>query len=45
MQWSYGVIELALVFGAVLALAVWELISVRRAIRRDRTDRRRDTKP
>jgi hypothetical protein len=42
MQWSYGVIELAFVFGVVLALAVWELIRVRREIRRHDADRRRD---
>jgi hypothetical protein len=45
MQWSYGVIELAFVFGVVLALAVWELIRVRRDIRRDDADRRRNRKP
>ena len=32
----YGLIELGLVFGSVLALAVWELIRVRRELRRDR---------
>ena len=42
MEWSYGVIELAFVFGVVLALAVWELIRVRRAMRRDDEGRRHD---
>ncbi|MEO6744931.1 MAG: hypothetical protein ABIS28_01315 [Caldimonas sp.] len=32
----YGLIELGLVFGSVLALAVWELIRLRREMRRDR---------
>ncbi|HEY6892977.1 MAG TPA: hypothetical protein VI258_02330 [Rhodanobacteraceae bacterium] len=31
---SWGLIELGLVFGSVLGLLVWELISVRRAQRR-----------
>jgi hypothetical protein len=35
MELSYGVIELGFVFGVVLALAVWELVRVRREIRRD----------
>ena len=36
----YGLIEMLLVFGVVLAFAVWELISVRRSIRSDETARR-----
>ena len=30
-----GLIELALVFGSVLAFGVWQLVSVRRAMRQD----------
>jgi hypothetical protein len=45
MQWSYGVIELAFVFAVVLVMAVWELIRVRRDIRRDESERRGDRKP
>jgi uncharacterized protein (DUF2062 family) len=30
-----GLIELSLVFGLVLALLIWELVSVRRSQRRD----------
>jgi hypothetical protein len=33
-----GLIELALVFGAVLGFAVWQLVSVRRAIRRAKVE-------
>ena len=35
---SYGLIELTLVFGVVLALAIAELLSVRRALRNRDTD-------
>lgn len=30
-----GLVELALVFGAVLGVLIWELLSVRRSQRRD----------
>jgi hypothetical protein len=40
MEISYGVIELGFVFGVVLAFAVWELVRVRREIRRDAEKRR-----
>lgn len=30
-----GLLELSLVFGSVLALLIWELVSVRRSQRRD----------
>lgn len=33
---AFGLIEMLLVFGIVLGLAVWQLVSVRRAMRRDR---------
>lgn len=32
---AYGLIELVLVFGLVLVLAVWELVRVRRSLRED----------
>lgn len=40
MELSYGVIELGFVFGVVLAFAVWELVRMRREIRRDAEKRR-----
>jgi hypothetical protein len=36
---NYGLIELGLVFGAVLTAAVWELYSVRKGIDRRRKDK------
>jgi hypothetical protein len=33
---TYGIIEMAFSFGVILALAIWQLISVRRSIARDR---------
>lgn len=33
---AFGLIEMLLVFGIVLGLAVWQLVSVRRAMRGDR---------
>jgi hypothetical protein len=33
---SFGIIELALVFGAALGLGIWQLVSIRRELRRDR---------
>lgn len=33
---SFGLIELALVFGAALAIGLWELLNIRREVRRDR---------
>ncbi len=35
-----GILELSLVFGSVLALLVWELVSVRRAQKRDEREQR-----
>lgn len=35
---SAGLVELTLVFGSVLVFAVWQLVSVRRLIRKDRID-------
>ena len=35
----YGLIEMLLVFGVVLAFAVWELVSVRRSIKADEKQR------
>jgi cytoskeletal protein RodZ len=32
----YGLVELVLVFGLVLGFGIWQLVSVRREIRRDR---------
>lgn len=46
---SYGLIEMLLVFGVVLAFAVWELVSVRRSMKADkarqRDERSRDGEP
>lgn len=45
---SYGLIEMVLVFGIILGLAIYELISVRRQLGRDddaaqrQSDERRD---
>lgn len=36
---SYGIIEIGLVFGALLAFATWELVRNRRALARLRRDR------
>lgn len=36
---ALGLVELLLVFGGVLGWAVWELLSVRRALKKDRKDR------
>ncbi|MFA5955545.1 hypothetical protein [Hyphomicrobium sp.] len=33
---SFGVIEMALVFGAALAFGFWELFKIRREVRRGR---------
>lgn len=35
----YGAIELGLVFGFILALAIWELVRTRRALARLKRDR------
>lgn len=35
-----GLVELLVVLGIVLGLAVWELVSVRRAQRKDKDERR-----
>lgn len=32
---TIGLIEMGLVFGAALGIAIWELLSVRRSLRRD----------
>ncbi len=37
---AFGLIEMVLVFGLVLALAVWELVRVRRSLREDQSGRR-----
>jgi hypothetical protein len=34
-EWA-GVVEIVLVFGVALAFGVWQLVSVRREIRRDK---------
>jgi hypothetical protein len=36
---NFGLVEMVLVFGFVLALAVYELVSVRRQLRRDALER------
>ena len=36
MQTPFGLIEMALVFGIVLALLIWELVRTRRALKADR---------
>lgn len=36
---AYGLIEMVLVFGLVLVLAIWELVRVRRSLREDRATR------
>ena len=41
----FGVLELLLVFGSVLALAFYELIRVRRDIRRSKRDTDRSEPP
>jgi hypothetical protein len=42
---DFGLIELCLVFGVVLALGLWELFRVKRELRRD-TDKKDDrTRP
>jgi len=33
---AYGLIELVLVFGIVVAFLTWEVVKTRRAVRRDR---------
>ncbi len=33
---SFGLIEMALVFGAALAFGFWELLNIRREVRRGR---------
>jgi hypothetical protein len=40
---SYGLIELLFVFGVVLALALWELRSVRKSLRQEKDKGRDDT--
>ena len=35
---NYGLVEMALSFGVVLSLALWELVSVRRALRKGRAE-------
>lgn len=37
---SYGLIELLLVFGLLIAVLVWQLVSVRRAMRSDADENR-----
>ncbi len=44
MELGYGVIELGFVFGVVLALALWELVRLRREIRADKARRRDETR-
>ena len=41
----YGLIEMGLVFGFVLALAIYELVSVRRQLGRDAAKPRGDSNP
>lgn len=41
----YGLIEMALVFGFVLALAIYELMSVRRQLGDDAAKRSNDSDP
>ena len=36
---SFGIIELSLVFGAALGLGIWQLVAVRRELKRDRDKR------
>ena len=43
MQTAFGLIEMVLVFGIVLALLVWELVRTRRALKADRERAARDT--
>jgi hypothetical protein len=38
----YGLVELVLVFGLVLGFGIWQLVSVRREIRRDREKAKQD---
>ena len=35
---NYGLIEMTLSFGVVLGLALWQLVSVRRALRKGRAE-------
>lgn len=41
----YGLIEMVLVFGFVLALAIYELVSVRRQLGRDAASRSSESDP
>ena len=41
MEMHFGMIELALVFGATLAIGFWELFSIRQEIRRGREKAKR----
>lgn len=36
-----GLLELSLVFGSVLALLIWELVSLRRSQKKDEVERRK----
>jgi hypothetical protein len=36
---SFGIIELSLVFGAALGLGIWQLVAIRRELKRDRKKR------
>lgn len=40
----YGLIEMLLVFGVVLAFAIWEFVSVRRSMRADEAARRKEAR-
>ena len=41
----FGVVEIGLAFAVVLGLGLWQLITVRRSIRRDREDTERAKAP
>jgi hypothetical protein len=36
---SFGILELSLVFGVALGLGIWQLVAIRRELKRDRNKR------
>lgn len=42
---GFAALDIGLAFGLVLALAIWQLVRVKRSIRRDREEARRPPAP
>ncbi|WP_232628568.1 hypothetical protein [Methylobacterium sp. Leaf118] len=42
---GFAALDIGLAFGLVLGLAIWQLVRVKRSIRRDREEARRPPKP